>query len=104
VQRQRGHGLLSAVAYLGPEPRMRHTMLEQLLQTLQSGGTHTLSGLARELNTSETLVEMMVEELASRGYLQAANVSCTEQCTGCPTAPLCVVGGATRVWTLANGA
>jgi Mn-dependent DtxR family transcriptional regulator len=77
-------------------------MLERLLQTLQAGGTHTLAGLARELETSETLVEMMVEELARMGYLAAAQESCTEHCAGCHTVAPCVVGGATRVWTLTD--
>jgi hypothetical protein len=77
-------------------------MLEKLLQTLQAGGTHTLAELARGLGTSEPLVEMMIEELARKGYLAPVNRGCTEQCGACPAPEPCAVGGATRVWSLTD--
>lgn len=75
-------------------------MLERLLQTLRDGGTHTLSGLARELEVSEPLVEMMMEQLATMGQVQAESGNCTDHCDGCHMMGPCVTGGATRSWTL----
>jgi len=77
-------------------------MLDEILLTLQAGGTQTLAGLARGLEVSEPLVEMMIEELARMGYLAPVNQSCTEQCGACPVAGPCAVGGATRVWVLTD--
>jgi Mn-dependent DtxR family transcriptional regulator len=75
-------------------------MLEDLLQTLQRGGTHTLAELARGLGASESLVEMMLEELARLGYLAPVDQNCSLQCGGCPIPATCTVGGGSRVWTL----
>jgi len=84
-------------------------MLEKLLEILRSGGTRTMASLARELETSVPLVQMMVEELATLGYLTpvggghpSASACCSEGCTGCQVTTPCVVGESTRVWTLAD--
>jgi len=75
-------------------------MLERLLQMLRAGGTHTIAELARELEVSEALVELMMEDLVRMGYLAVAGGSCDRRCTMCPPAEVCAARGPTRVWTL----
>lgn len=82
-------------------------MLNQLLTLLREGGTHRVSDLARELDTTPELVEMMLEDLARRGYLKRMGGSCTDQCVGCPMAGVCSAGGTgakdgNQIWALAE--
>ena len=90
-------------------------MLDKLLRLLRSGGTRTVAELARELETSVPLVQMMVEELTRLGYLAPAGAGhpsispspghsgrCSEGCAGCRMTAPCVVGESTRVWTLTD--
>jgi len=90
-------------------------MLEKLLQILRSGGTRTLAELAHDLETTVPLVQMMVEELTTLGYLTPAggghpstspcpghSVDCSAGCARCQLAASCVVGGSTRVWALTD--
>ena len=77
-------------------------MLERLLQIVQAGGTHTLGELARGLEVTEQLVEMMIEELARMGRIAPVRGGCAGHCAACPVSGPCVVGGATRVWTLTD--
>jgi hypothetical protein len=79
-------------------------MLERLLQILGSGGTYTLADLARELEVTEELAEMMIEELAQMGYLAPLQKGCTRQCAACPVSGSCSVGGASHAWTLTGKA
>jgi predicted ArsR family transcriptional regulator len=75
-------------------------MLNRLLELLQSGGTHRVADLARELQTTPELVEMMLEDLCRMGYLKRAGGGCDETCAACPMAGLCAAGGNGQVWTL----
>ena len=43
-------------------------MLDQLLQLLRAGGTHRVSDLAHELETTPALVEAMLEGLVRMGH------------------------------------
>jgi len=79
-------------------------MLERLLQTLRAGGTHTIAELGRELQVTEVLVEMMIEDLSRMGRLTPVAADCDERCAGCPLAACGAIGGAGRVWTLAEKA
>ncbi|MGB9776909.1 MAG: FeoC-like transcriptional regulator [Anaerolineae bacterium] len=64
-------------------------MLERLLEILQRGGTYRVSDLARALDTTPALVEMMLEELARAGYVKPV-ATCTEACASCPLADSCI--------------
>ncbi len=75
-------------------------MLNRLLELLRAGGTHRVSGLARELETTPALVEAMLEHLAQTGYLERVGEECGGGCAGCSLAGLCAAGDGGRVWTL----
>ena len=75
-------------------------MLQRLLELVAEGGVHSYADLARELGVSEGLLGQMIEHLARMGYLRPVAGDCESQCTGCPLAESCAIGGPTRVWTL----
>ena len=75
-------------------------MLNQLLELLKAGGTHRVSDLASELETTPDLVEMMLEDLGRMGYLKRVGDECGGGCAGCSLAGLCSVGSGGQVWTL----
>ncbi len=85
-------------------------MLNRLLELLRAGGTHRVSGLARELETTPALVEAMLEHLARMGYLERVGEKCGGGCAGCSLGGLCAAGapstlpgtGGGRVWALAE--
>lgn len=74
-------------------------MLNQLLELLQTGGTHQVADLARKLETTPVLVEMMLEDLARMGYLKRVSGECGGGCTSCSLAGMCAAGGG-QIWTL----
>ena len=83
-------------------------MLKRLLELLRAGGTHRVSDLARELDTTPALVKAMLEHLGRMGYLKRVDGACGGGCGGCSLAGLCAVGapstllraGGGQVWTL----
>jgi hypothetical protein len=83
-------------------------MLNRLLELLQAGGTHRVADLARQLETTPELVEVMLEDLARMGYLKPVGGECGEGCAGCSLAGLCAAGspsispgaGGGQVWAL----
>ena len=99
-------------------------MLRQILERLRSGGTWTVEGLARELDTSPALVEAAIADLVRRGYLALVGGACDSGacdagactstacgtgsgsgCAACSASGSCVLGGTRggeerRVWTL----
>ena len=79
-------------------------MLEQLLNRLASGGTHTPESLARNLGVSRDMVDRMIADLAHLGYLRAAEGGCDTKCAGCPSAGACAIGGPQQIWTLTDKA
>ncbi|MDW7992838.1 MAG: FeoC-like transcriptional regulator [Anaerolineae bacterium] len=76
-------------------------MLEELLRIL-AGGTHRVADLAHALDTTPTLVEMMLEGLARRGYVRPV-AACPEECASCPLADQCIPAQPGKVWVLAEG-
>jgi len=79
-------------------------MLEQLLNLLRQGGSHTVAGLAQKLDTNPTMVEVMLEDLTRRGYLQTIGDRCASKCEQCPFGSGCTVAGAKQVWSLSEKA
>ena len=77
-------------------------MLNRLLELLRAGGTYRVGDLARELDTTSALVEVMLEDLGRMGYLKRVGGECGGGCGGCSMAGLCAAGGGGRVWTLAE--
>ena len=77
-------------------------MLNRLLELLRAGGTHRVVELARALDTTPELVEMMLEDLDRMGYLKRVGGECGEGCGGCSLAGLCSVGAGGQVWALAE--
>lgn len=75
-------------------------MLSKLFELLRSGGMHRVTDLARELDTTPTLVEAMLEDLCRMGYLKQVGGECSGGCAACPMDGLCAVGGGGRVWSL----
>jgi len=76
------------------------TVLKELLERLQDGGTHTVASLAHELGVNKALLGLMIEDLVRMGYLAPAAGSCSGQCVRCPLARACAVGSLARIWTL----
>jgi hypothetical protein len=75
-------------------------MLNKLLERLRSGGTHRVADLARALETTPELVEVMLEDLVRMGYLKQVGGACGQSCAGCSLAGLCAAGEGGRVWAL----
>jgi hypothetical protein len=77
-------------------------MLNELLALLQAGGVHRVDDLARELDTTPGLVELMLEELARLGYLEPLTQPCSAACEGCAMSGLCAAGTGSRGWAVRN--
>ena len=77
-------------------------MLNRLLEMLRAGGTHRVSDLARELETTSELVELMLEDLHRLGYLRRVGADCSGGCTTCPVAGLCAAGSSGKLWALTD--
>jgi predicted ArsR family transcriptional regulator len=75
-------------------------MLTKILELLNKGELHTTADLARELGVSQELVNIMVADLARRGYLRQVTGDCPEHCATCPLGNTCAVGGPGQVWAL----
>lgn len=69
-------------------------MLERLIALLEEGGTYRVADLARALDTTPELVEMMLEDLARRGRIRPVDPTCPSShaaCADCPLASHCSV-------------
>lgn len=77
-------------------------MLEHVLKRISSGGMHSLSQLARELDVSEDLLEQALLDLERMGYLRRVGMSCEGSCAHCPSESGCAVYGADHLWTLTD--
>jgi hypothetical protein len=78
-------------------------LLERLRDLLQEGGTHLVSDLAAELDTSAQLVEMMLDDLVRTGSLAAFGADSGPECQSCPLAHRCARMAPPRIWVLAEG-
>ncbi len=74
-------------------------MLNELLRLIASGRDRTQRQLAATLGISDLMVEQMIEQLASRGYL-AETRQCAGGCGGCPVADACGPTKGLRFWSL----
>lgn len=76
-------------------------MLEKLLALMKTGGTWRVEDLARALDTTPALVQVMLEDLARRGYLQSLSDTCDAKCSSCVLAGHCKSDLSTLgvVWT-----
>jgi hypothetical protein len=77
-------------------------MLNRLLDLLRAGGTRRVADLARELDTTPELVEVMLEDLCRKGYLRQVAGGCGEKCASCSMSGLCAAGGDGQLWVLAE--
>ncbi len=75
-------------------------MLNRLLELLREGGTRQVADLARELETTPELVQVMLEDLTRMGHLRRGEGECGEQCGACPMAGLCAAGYGGQLWVL----
>jgi hypothetical protein len=75
-------------------------MLEKLMQEIQKGGTFTPATLAKRLNTSVEMVQMMLEQLAKMGVIGDFSTTCPQPRSACGLAEACHAGTAqkTRLW------
>jgi len=69
-------------------------MLDRLVSILKTNGPHTVHELAEKLGTTPALVQMMLDDLARRGYLRRVNESCDSKCAGCSLRIGCVLNPA----------
>lgn len=82
-------------------------MLNRLLHLLEEGGTRRVSDLAKELETTPELVEVMLEDLTRMGYVKPVTSECSDKCATCPMSDACAAGdpsasGGGRVWVLSD--
>jgi hypothetical protein len=75
-------------------------MLHRLLEMLRAGGTHRVSDLSRELDTTPQLVEVMLADLARMGYLKRVSGECSDGCGTCPMGGSCAAGSSGQLWAL----
>jgi predicted ArsR family transcriptional regulator len=80
-------------------------MLDDVLRLAVDSAPLTARDAARRLAISQTMAQLLFEELARRGYLQAASTSCGLPCDGCGVRDACGGGRQARLWILtAKGA
>jgi hypothetical protein len=77
-------------------------MLEKLLGEIRKGGTLPPPVLAKRLNISLGMVEMMLEDLERRGLLERMDPACVSTCGSCQVADFCTPKNSrsTRLWKL----
>ncbi len=63
-------------------------MLERLIALLEEGGTYRVADLARALDTTPELVEIMLEDLARRGIIRPMEMTCPSSRAACADCPL----------------
>ena len=83
-------------------------MLNKLLALIQEGRSLTPLALAKQLDTSPMMVEMMIEELTRRGLLKVTEFqeNCeTDACGTCYLAKTCHSHSQSqRIWTTSSPA
>ncbi|MDD3650042.1 FeoC-like transcriptional regulator [Immundisolibacter sp.] len=76
-------------------------MLRRLLQQVAQAGTTCSAELARALGVSTELVELMLDDLARRGYLRPLTPGRAARCGRCPAHTACLYRNQARTWALA---
>jgi hypothetical protein len=79
-------------------------VLKTLLSIMAAGGAASVPELARRLAVSDTLAELMLDDLVHHGYLALLAVGCPASCRHCPVHAACLVAGRQRVWVLSRKA
>ena len=83
-------------------------MLNKLLDLLREGGARRIQDLARDLDTTPGLVEVMLEDLARMGYVKRVSAQCSDSCAECPMSNMCAAGGSSfggsggQIWVLVD--
>ena len=79
-------------------------LLKKILDRMTQGGTWTIDSLARELDTTPLLVEMMVQDLERRGHLKRVTGNCGGACASCAAANGCLKESSQKMWALVKKA
>jgi hypothetical protein len=66
---------------------------------LDAGGVRSYRELASALSIPESLLEVMLEDLARLGYLRSMADQCGTKCAGCHVS-MCAISGGGKVWVL----
>ncbi len=77
-------------------------MLEQVLRRLASGTPLHIEQLAGELDMTPALLQMAMEDLERRGYVQEIAAACESRCAGCAHSGTCSLVGTGRIWSLTD--
>ena len=75
-------------------------MLELLMDEIRKGGTLEVNQLAKKLDTTPQLVEMMIEHLQNSGVVKPYE-TCADGCSGCQLSSACSHtkgNGVTQIW------
>lgn len=75
-------------------------MFGLLMDEIKKGGTLEVNQLARKLNTTPQLVEVMIEHLQKSGVVKQYE-SCLDGCSGCQLSSACdhkKGSGVTHLW------
>lgn len=75
-------------------------MLEQLLVEIREGGTLETGRLAKKLNTTPAMIEVMLDHLRQMGYIKAYE-SCGDGCSACSLSTMCkkdAKSGQVQLW------
>lgn len=75
-------------------------MLKRILSILDRGETRSIADLARHLEVSHDVLDQMLAQLESLGYLCAAGGECEVACSGCSLSSSCPAQGSGRLWAL----
>lgn len=74
-------------------------MLKQILRLIREGEVSSVDALARALNADVSLVQQMLEQLVTMGYLRQPEDACaTSACARCPVSAGC--HPSLRLWAL----
>ncbi|HWQ47147.1 MAG TPA: FeoC-like transcriptional regulator [Longilinea sp.] len=72
-------------------------MFEKLLERISKGDGFSIHSLALEFDTSDAMIELMLEDLVRRGYLRSIEHCADTACSGCGAAGSCKLHG--KMWT-----
>ncbi len=75
--------------------------LIRLLLAIHQHAPCSLHTLARELQTSEPMIQQMIQALATRGYLERISGTCALPCHDCTLPQRCLTSG-TTLWRISE--
>lgn len=65
-------------------------MIKKILSIIKEGKIHSIREIAERLNVSQDLVEQMIADLVSKGYLKEQPQQCSQLCGDCSLKQLCL--------------